>query len=180
MRRRLSAREIVLLLILLVLSLSSGYILLFYTPMTEKIRQAEARLAGTQEQIQQASGKLDEKKRMEKEIEELFSGAAAPVGIAPYDNLTQVMLELNSILEGTQEYSLSFGTVDAKESIVRRQISLRFTSLDYGEARKVLQALKESKYCCMIDDLNISINSGQDFGVSVRTTLVFFEYQVSD
>lgn len=180
MRRRLSAREIVLLMILLVLSISSGYILLFYTPMTEKIHQAEIQLAGTEEQISRAMVNLEQKKRMEAELKELFLKDPAPVGIAPYDNLTHVMLELNSILEETEEYSLSFGTVDAKGTIVRRPISLRFTSPDYAGARKVLETLKDSDYRCMIDDLDISVSSGRDFEISVRTTLVFFEYRTSD
>ena len=65
MRRHLSAREMVLLILLLVLSLSSGYVLLFYTPVTEKIRQAQARLAQTEEQINQSMVNLERKKQME-------------------------------------------------------------------------------------------------------------------
>ncbi len=180
MRRHLSAREMVLLILLLVLSLSSGYVLLFYTPVTEKIRQAQARLAQTEEQINQSMVNLERKKQMEAELRDLFSQDPAPAGIPPYDNLTQVMLELNNILEGTQEYSLSFGTVDTQNAMVRRRISLGFKSPDYAGARKVLQTLKDSEYRCMIDDLDINIGDGRDFEVSVRATLVFFEYQASE
>lgn len=87
------------------------------------------------------------------------------------------MVELHAILDGAEDYSLSFGTVDTQEPIVRRSISLTYTTGSYATARNILQRLHDSAYRCMLDSVNISM--GQDAGdaISVNSTIVFFEYQ---
>lgn len=86
------------------------------------------------------------------------------------------MFELNAILQSAQEYSLSFGTVDTEQSIVRRRISLSFTSGSYEQAKAVLQQLHDSAYRCMLDDLRLSLDNGQRGDVTVNGSIVFFEY----
>ena len=114
---------------------------------------------------------------MERELEALFADGAEPVAIADYDNLQPVMFELNGILQSTPEYSLSFGTVDTEETIVRRQILLSYTSGSYEAAKEVLQRLHDSAYRCMLDNVSISIGERDEGNVSVSASLVFFEYQ---
>ena len=60
---------------------------------------------------------------------QLDEDAGRHQSIAPYDNLQPVMFELNAILQSTPEYSLSFGTVDTEEAIIRRQILLKLKSV---------------------------------------------------
>jgi cyanate lyase len=101
--------------------------------------------------------------------------------MAPYDNVQQVMVMLNSILGQTEEYSLTFGTVSQEEgngSVVRRPISLRFRSSSYDAAKAILQQLHDSDLRCMLDDVSISTETGGQ-GVTVTAVLVFFEYQPS-
>ena len=93
------------------------------------------------------------------------------------DNLRPVMMELYAILGGAGDYSLSFGTVDAEEPIVRRSISMTYTAGSYAAAKDILQRLHDSAYRCMLDSVNISIGQGGDGPVSVNSTIVFFEYQ---
>lgn len=114
---------------------------------------------------------------MERELDEIFAADPNPVSIAPYDNLQPVMFELNAILQSTPEYSLSFGTVDTEEAIIRRQILLSYTSGSYEGAKAVLQQLHDSAYRCMLDDVSISMGEGDGGNVSVNASLVFFEYQ---
>jgi hypothetical protein len=111
---------------------------------------------------------------MERELAQLFSSGSAPVSIAPYDNLRAVMVELNGILAQTREYALNFSTVDTAETIVRRYISLSYTTDTYAAAKSVLQSLHDSTYRCMLDGLDLTFT---DDGVEVDATLVFFEYQ---
>lgn len=191
MRRQLTAREWMLLGVLGVLVLVSGYILLYYTPMTAERDRCLGTAESCRVETEAAQYRLDEKNRMEKELEELFSITPAPLGISDYDNLKPVMFELNSILSGTQDYTLTFGTVDTTESIVRREISMVFNTMDYESAKTVLQRLHDSSYRCMLDDIHISIGDGQVFAlwdnlgpsfgsnpgnVTVTGTIVFFEY----
>lgn len=176
MKRRLTSREMVLLGILVVLMVISAYILWFYTPVTERIEGYKAYIADTEDELLLVQARVEEKRHMEHVLEEIFSGNEAPLSIAPYDNLKQVMFELNGILSRTQDYTLNFGTVDTEESIVRRSISMHFSAGDYASAQAVLQALHDSQYRCMLDDVTISMEDAGE-PVSVDAVIVFFEYQ---
>ena len=179
MRRQLTSREWVLLALLGVILLVSGYMLLFYMPQTiERDRcLSEAELCRTQTEAAQL--RLEEKRRMERELEALFSSETPPLSIADYDNLQPVMFELNSILGSTEDYSLSFSTVDASQTIVRRQLSISFTIGTYEYAPAVLQQLHASAFRCMLDSVGITINQGERDTVAVSGTIVFFEYQAN-
>ena len=177
MNRKLTAREWILLGLLAVIILVSGYVMLFYMPMTARrdTARTEAELCRTQTEAAQL--RLEEKRRMERELDTLFSGDTEPVSIADYDNLQPVMFELNAVLAGAEDYSLSFGTVDTAETIVRRSIALSFTCRSYEAARAILQQLRSSDYRCLLDNVSITIGQGAEDSVSVNGTLLFFEYQ---
>ena len=177
MKRQLTAREWMLLGVLGVLLLVCGYMVLFYIPVTNQrdsaINEAETCLV----ELEAAQLRLEDKRRMEQELEEIFARSENPLSLAPYDNLRPVMMELYAILGGAGDYSLSFGTVDAEEPIVRRSISMTYTAGSYAAAKDILQRLHDSAYRCMLDSVNISIGQGGDGPVSVNSTIVFFEYQ---
>ena len=110
-------------------------------------------------------------------MKDLFAGELEPVRLANYDNLQPVMLELNTVLSGTEDYSLSFSTVDTSQTIVRRSISLSFTSGSYEAARATLRQLCGSAYRCLLDSVDLSIGRESGGSVSVNGVLLFFEYQ---
>ena len=177
MRRQLTAREWMLLALLGVILLISGYMLLFYIPQTTERDRCIGETEICQIEIEAAQLRLDEKRRMERELEELFAAETPPLSIADYDNLQPVMFELNSILASTQDYSLSFSTVDASQPIVRRSISLSFTTGSYETAKGILQQLHDSAYRCMVDSVSLSLGREGRGSVTVNSNIVFFEYQ---
>lgn len=194
MRRELTAREWMLIGVLGILLAISGYILLFYNPMTSERDRCISETETCKMQTEAANLRIADKHRMELELEELFAAEVPPVGIPDYENLKPVMFELNSILSGTQNYNLSFSTVDASQTIVRRSIAMTFTTDSYASAKAILGQLHDSGYRCMIDNVSISFSNGGyrvgwwgdlwgDSGeyiegnVSVNATIVFFEYQ---
>lgn len=177
MRRKLTAREWMLLGVLAILVVVSGYVMLFYLPVTT---QRDSALEGTEicrMELEAARIRLTEKQRMERELKELFSRESEPLSLAPYDNLQMVMVELHTILEAAEDYSLSFGTVDAGEPIVRRSISLNYTAGTYDAAKTILQRLHDSAYRCMLDSVSLSMGQEAEGPVSVTGTIVYFEYQ---
>lgn len=176
MKRSLTPREGILLALLAVIAVVSGYVMLFYNPMTTRRDTAREETELCQIQIDAAQIRLAEKRRMEQELEELFARDPSPRSLAAYDNMQAVMLELHTILERTQDYSLSFGTVDTSESIVRRNISLSFSAGSYQTAKEVLRQLHDSAYRCMLDGINLGLGQ-EGGGVSVTGNIVFFEYQ---
>ena len=176
MKRSLTAREWILLGLLGVVALVSGYVMLFYMPMTARRDAAREETELCRLQAEAAQVRLEEKRRMERELEELFAGEGEPVRLADYDNLQPVMLELNTVLSETEDYSLSFGTVDTSRTIVRRSISLSFTSGSYAAARATLRQLCGSAYRCLLDSVELSISGENGGSVSVNGVLLFFEY----
>jgi len=156
---------------------ASGYMMLFYMPMTSERDRCLGEAESCRTEIEAARLRLEEKRRMERELEELFSKDVPPLSIADYDNLQPVMFELNSILGPTQDYSLSFSTVDASQTIVRRSISLSFSAGSYDAAKAVLQKLHDSAYRCMLDSVSLNLDQGDGGAASVNGTIVFFEYQ---
>lgn len=196
MRRQLTVREWLLLALLGVILLISGYLSLFYMPMTSRRDLCIAEAEDCRMQTEALQVRVEEKQRMERELAEIFAADPDPRSIAPYDNLQPVMHELNGTLAATREYSLSFGTVDASQSIVRRQISMNFAVGSYEAAKEVLQKLHDSDYRCMLDSVTINLGQrsgdqggldawwywggeGDEGGVSVGGTIVYFEYQAA-
>ena len=177
MRRSLTAREWVLLALLGVLLLSCGYMLLFYMPQTEERDRCLEEAEAVRAQIQATQIRLEEQRRMEQELEDLFASDPPPLGIADYDNIKPILVELNSILTPTENYNLSFSTEDVSQSVVRRRISMNFTAGSYKSAKAVLQRLHDSAYRCMLDSLNLSFGESAEDSVTVNGTLVYFEYQ---
>lgn len=178
MKRQLSAREVILLGLLIVMASVGAYALLFYIPMTTELDNIERDKALCEEQIEPATLRVEDKKRMERELEKLFEENPEPMSLAPYDNQTQVMIELNAVLRNTSQYNISFGTAETEreDGIVRRRISLSYTSGSYEMAKEVLRSLHDSAYRCMLDSLSVA--TGMDGSVtSVNVGLVFFEYK---
>lgn len=174
MRRKLTPREAFLLGVLLVLGVASAYITLFYNPTRADIEAMRQEHLDNQEILTAAAQKLEDKRRMQSELDRLFSQPEPPLSIAPFDNLQPLLFELNGILAAAQEYDLNFGTVDTENPIVERSILLRFTTPDEAAAHEILARLHASSYRCMLDDL--SITAGTDT-VTTAVTLVYFEYQ---
>ena len=174
MKRKLTPRECMLLGVLAVLVLASAYVMLFYMPTTSARDNALAETETCWQQIEVAQLRLTEKQRMERELEEIFAQDPNPLGLANYDNLQPVMMELHTVLADTQDYSLSFATVDASQRIVRREISVNFTCDSYDTAKSGLQQLHDSAFRCMLN--NVTISRGRDAGsASVSGSIVFFE-----
>lgn len=179
MSRKLSPREWMLLGVLFILVVVAGYIVLFYTPTTNARDAALAETETTRDQMAAAQIRLAEKQRMERELDELFSQNQNPLALADYNNLQPVIVELDTILGSTQDYKLSFATVDDTQSVIRREISVNFTCSSYAMAKAALQRLHDSSYRCMLNDVNISNerNGGSNSSVKVNGSIVYFECQ---
>lgn len=184
MKRKLSTREWVLLAVLAVIALVSAYVMLFYIPTTTARDNALAETETVRDELEALQLRQGQKERMEREIDELFAQGAEPLALASYDNLQNVMLELNATLANAGDYNLSFPTVDASESVVRREISVSFRCDSYATAKRVLQQLHDSRYRSVLDTVAIAFarsdnnrNNRQEVTdpFAVSCTIVYFE-----
>ena len=176
--RKLSTRERVLLLLLAVIAIVSGYILLFYLPTTQRIESLNAQITQSQELVAQLDAKLASQQQMENKLEQ-FSAQDAQVPYMPaYDNIQAVMTELHAILAGCQEYSLSFQSEQGEDHVFYRRVSISFTCSSYEQAQEILQKLHDSTLRGLLEDVQISLQ--EDGTVKASATIIFFEYQTAE
>lgn len=176
--RKLSTRERVLLLLLAVIAIVSGYILLFYLPTTQRIESLNAQITQSQELVAQLDAKLASQQQMENKLEQ-FSAQDAQVPYMPaYDNIQAVMTELHAILAGCQEYSLSFQSEQGEDHVFYRRVSIPFTCSSYEQAQEILQKLHDSTLRGLLEDVQIS--QQEDGTVKASATIIFFEYQTAE
>ncbi|WP_294510771.1 type II secretion system protein GspM [uncultured Intestinimonas sp.] len=175
--RNLTVRERVLLLLLAVIAVISGYVLLFYMPTTQRIESLNAQIAQSQELVAQMDARLATQQQMERKLEQLSAQGAQVPYMPAYDNLQAVMVELNTILAGCQEYSLSFQSEQGEDNVFCRQVSIPFTCGSYEQAHEILQKLHDSALRGLLGDMQLSQQENGTVKVSVIIT--FFEYQTA-
>lgn len=176
--RKLSTRERVLLLLLAVIAIVSGYILLFYLPTTQRIESLNAQITQSQELVAQLDAKLASQQQMENKLEQLSAQDAQVPYMPTYDNIQAVMTELHAILAGCQEYSLSFQSEQGEDHVFYRRVSIPFTCSSYEQAQEILQKLHDSTLRGLLEDVQIS--QQEDGTVKASATIIFFEYQTAE
>ena len=176
--RKLTVRERVLLLLLAIIALASGYVLLFYLPATQRLESPDAQIAQSQELADQLANRLASQQRMEKEIEQLSAQGAQVPYMPSYDNLQAVMVELHTILAGCQEYSISFQSEQGENHVFYRHVSIPFTCGSYAQAQEVLQKLHDSALRGLLE--NVQLSQQEDGTVKAFATMTFFEYQTAE
>ena len=176
--RKLSTRERVLLLLLAVIAIVSGYILLFYLPTTQRIESLNAQITQSQELVAQLDAKLASQQQMENKLEQLSAQDAQVPYMPAYDNIQAVMTELHAILAGCQEYSLSFQSEQGEDHVFYRRVSIPFTCSSYEQAQEILQKLHDSTLRGLLENVQISLQ--EDGTVKASATIIFFEYQTAE
>lgn len=175
MRHVFTTREKVLLVILAVLVIAVGYWKLILTPINDSIADLNAQTVSEQDAILTNSARLSRMRQMQQELETLLADPDAKP-LPDYDNSERLLVELNTILSGT-DYTLNFGnTVPLEDgsAIMCRPITLTFEVSSYTSARAVLDALHDSQYVNLISDLRMDLE-----GRTVQTSLsiTYFELQ---
>ena len=173
MRHVFTTREKVLLVILAVLVIAVGYWKLILTPINDSIADLNAQTASEQDAILTNSARLSRMRQMQ---QELADPDAKP--LPDYDNSERLLVELNTILSGTVDYTLSFGSTYLLEdggSIICRPISLEYTCGPYTAARAVVDALHGSDYVNLISDVTLDLDA--EHGTKVNLPIPYSELQ---
>lgn len=175
--RKLTTREQVLLVCLAVVAVVSGYILLFHLPITQQMESLQNQIVQSEELNTQLQNKLTQQWQMKTTLEQLSEQENQPHYMPAYDNLQAVMVELNSILTASQEYSLTFQTEQGEDNILRRNVTIPFACGSYAQTHEILRRLHDGPLRNFLSDLQMT----QDQNGTIKTTVVltFFEYQKS-
>lgn len=184
MKREFTMREKVLLLILVLIMMVAGYYWLVAMPVEARITEAQAEEADYQDRIMMEMVRAKQLKTMREALEEAALKNEAPVSQIPmYDNLENVMVELDAILTPAETYSLTFSDVVPQEKMIARPIDMTFTCGSYTAARNIVNNLYYSMYRCTIDNITMTAGKGERDGapdlnqdpVSVSLTVTFYE-----
>ncbi|MCI2057274.1 MAG: hypothetical protein LKJ86_09040 [Oscillibacter sp.] len=173
MKREFTQRETVLMLILVVILLITGYVKLFAQPVQAQLTAAQTRLADAQDAQLIEQAKNTQLQKMEAELEELKKNGSAPTAmIPPYDNIDQVMVQLGAILKAAEDYQLTFSDVTFNSDLVMRPIQMSYTTKTYAQAKEIMTQLYGCVYRCSIGNISVSMGEGT---VSVALTATFYE-----
>ena len=173
--RKLTMRERVLLIVLAVIVVISGYVLLFYLPMRQSAQSLQAQIEENEELSAQLDARLTQQRQMEHSVAQWSEDPDALPEMPSYDNQQAVMVELNSILSDCLEYSLSFQTDDTQGNVFRRTVTIPFVCANYTAAENILQRLHDSALRSHLSDVQIA--QQEDGTVHVTAVMTFFEYQ---
>jgi len=180
MKREFTSREKALLLVLIVILLISGYSAFFLSPLQTHISDAQAQQSDALDQLQVETVKAQQLKKMKEDLAQLDkteSGSRIP----DYDNLQNVMTQLDAILSAASDYDLSFPQVEAQGNLMIRPVQMTFTCANYAAAKAVMKNLSDCIYRCRLDAISVSALSGEDgqditrVPVTVTLTANFYE-----
>lgn len=181
MNRAFTNREKILMLILAVLLLGCFYYLVVLKPSWDTIALADSRYASTQDDIAVQQVIAVKKAQLEQQIEEAKAAGDSQKELPLYDNTKNEITALNTILTGTGSYTINFAQAEFSDSLVRRSVSISFTSDSYSAAQVVLNKLINCPYTCLVTDITISAGSAGSSGstssgtIASTATVTFFE-----
>ena len=185
MNREVTAKEKVLLVILILIILAFGYYRFVDQPVRKNLAKAEAEYSTLQSELTEVRVKIRELQRMQDEIDEITSGGKDSF-MPSYNNAKAELAMLNDILnESVTQYSVSFTNITRYNDQIRRDFQLVFTTPDYESMRAVIDKLTGVDYRCMIGDCSCNVSKTQKPNeeeestiLSVSATATFFETMV--
>lgn len=177
MSRKFTLREKVLLLVCAVILLGLFYYRVVWMETAETITASNT--SSIQDEIMIQEAMSQKKTQME---DELKTNSANTLGeIAPYNNISNEMNELSTILQSADSYELSFSEATLEGTTVRRNIDVTYHASSFQNLMKILQSLHDCKYRCMIGNVNIQTASAQSASIqkssdlNVSLTITFYE-----
>lgn len=182
MNRSFTTREKVLLVLLAIILIGVVYSKFVYTPTSEAILAAQTARDDCDADFLVQVAKASKLRDMRRELELIVENAGSVSEIPPYDNLQNVMAELNTILLAATEPNIDFDSVTFSEGLATRKISMTFTCANYAQAKQVISALAGCRYRCQIDDLSATPQAAKSLKpdvatqtLSIRLSVEFYE-----
>ncbi len=193
MTKSMTSREKALGVVLILLILGLGWYMLFFKPIQEKISDLQSQQSTVQSQIDAALVKKAKyNKALEKLEEAKQTGGNMQTAIPKYDNITNILFELDDILNHTENYSVSFSGVSrdsGNTNIARRNVGLSFSCETYREFMSLLEDFYNSEYRCLVKDFSMSRSANtqniwgdavESSSCSASVTIVYYEYMGAD
>lgn len=155
LNRSFSGREKGLLLVLVVLLVGACYYFFVVKSVADTVAANEQQLEDIQLQVDQQTMLASVRQRMQTELDEL--GRQQPVPeVAVYDNLKNELDQLNALMASAITYDLKFEQPMLDGQLVRRPVTVSFTTSSYGAALDVVRVLENGAYRCEITNFSMT------------------------
>ncbi|MDR0952404.1 MAG: type II secretion system protein M [Oscillospiraceae bacterium] len=171
-------REKLLVLILCILMLIAFYYFAIQKPVTESIEAAEEEYTQLQDELMVETAKAAQLMKMRTELKEAGYEDGVESDIPYYDNIQNLVKQLDTVLNGVSGYQISFSNPAANGNLATRGVSLSFSSPNYAAARSIITNLYSGPYRCAVTSMQLSPSGSEltDGAVAVSLSLIFFEY----
>lgn len=175
LNRSFSTRETVLILVLVLLLVVACYYFLVVKNVSDTVAANNEQLAGIEMNIGVQESLAADRARMKAELDELGDDETLPE-VAVYDNIRNELNELNTLLGSATTYNLSFGQPTVEGQLVRRTVTVSFTTPSYASALEVVRQLENDTYRCQISDFTMTGELLADGSVSSVNAMLSVTY----
>lgn len=177
LNRSFSTRETVLILVLALLLVVACYYFLVVKNVSDTVAANNEQLAGIEMNIGAQESLAADRARMKAELDELGDDETLPE-VAVYDNIRNELNELNTLLGSATTYNLSFGQPTVEGQLVRRTVTVSFTTPSYASALEVVRQLENGTYRCQITDFTMTgelLADGRVSSVNATLSVTYLE-----
>lgn len=175
LKRGLTLREKILLLVCILIGLGIFYYQIIYKSFQNSMEAYD--ISNIQNQTVILQAQVARKKTMQQYLVDHKDDTYGE--LAMYNNLSKEIGELARIFEGIDNLSISWSDPTLLNKTVRRNANVSFSVVGYQKVVDLVKAIKNCKYRCLISDLSISTNRDRvlddNSTVSVRIVITFFE-----
>jgi len=155
MKKKLSKREIVLLIALVVIILCVLWYKMIYEPVNSKIETYNRDREAEQTELTVLLPKIQQKNEMADAVEKIKASGIVEK-IPAYDNSKELMVALNKVMTAAQSYEIDFGEADRDGYIFIHKINIVFTTDGYKQARQIIDKLAKETFVNQISDVTIT------------------------
>ena len=171
--RRFSAKETVLIVILILILAGLGYYQYIDRPIREDLANAAAEKNNLEMELVTVQAQVAVMTRMETEIEDIEKSGTVSV-MRSYNNAKEELKLLNEIFRD-KEFTVRFSDVTRDGDQIRRPFSLSFIVSDFYEMEAILTELADAEIRCLLGDVRCTVTQTR----YVREGVVYYEPTVT-
>lgn len=172
LRRRFTAFENMLLLMLSIIFVTVFYYVFLLKPVISEIHENHVEASLLQEELNIQLEMAAKKERMQRELERSPQKLAG--ALMPYDNAKNEMKELDSVLRNVITYDISADTPVKTGGIVRRNVMIACEADSYEAATEIVRRIEEGPYRCLVSYVEMNVNEDSG-GIGMELRVTYYE-----
>ena len=144
--------ERILLLVLALVLLGLAYYFVVDRPVRDALESAKAEKEAILTELGALQSRIKRMEEMEKAVNSFQTGPEVSQ-MGSYNNSKAELDFLNDLLDGTDNYAVTFTGVTRDGDQVRRNFNLRFTVRDFASAESLIRKIYGCEMRCLLNDI---------------------------